>query len=184
MKCGALILAAGASTRLGQPKQLIVLEGETLLGRSIRIAREAGCEPVVVVLGAYEALIRARCKFQDVSIISNADWADGMGTSLSRGAREFKDVLGIIVMTCDMPTVTADHLRNLASSGELRASAYAGRKGVPAYFPSSLFPQLIALSGETGAKGLLRSAVGTELNGGELDIDTVEDLAGLQDFTS
>jgi molybdenum cofactor cytidylyltransferase len=180
MKCGALILAAGPSTRLGRPKQLVILEGETLLERSVRIAKGAGCEPVVVVLGASQDLIRNQCKLQDVLIVSNPDWADGMGTSLSRGAREFEDVRGIVVMTCDMPIVTSAHLRALASSDEVTASSYAGQNGVPAYFPSESFPKLIALKGEAGARGFLRSAVGIELVDGELDIDTAEDLTRLQ----
>lgn len=149
-----------------------------------RIAKEAGCEPVVVVLGAYEALIREQCKLQDVILASNTEWSQGMGTSLSRGVREFKNVSGIIVMTCDMPAVTADHLRNLASSGGLKASSYAGRKGVPAYFPSALFPKMIALCGAEGARKLLHMADVVELEGGEWDIDTPDDLANFHNLSA
>jgi molybdenum cofactor cytidylyltransferase len=177
MKCGALILAAGASTRLGRPKQLVRLGNETLLDRSVRIAEEAGCAPIVVVLGASEDQIRNRCKLQDVLIVSHPDWAEGMGTTLSRGAQAFEDVQGILVMTCDMPAVTADHLRTLMSSEQIAASSYAGRKGVPAYFPRGQFPTLLELKGDTGARELLQHAQVVELAGGELDVDTVDDLA-------
>jgi molybdenum cofactor cytidylyltransferase len=176
MRCGALILAAGASTRLGHPKQLIRLGNETFLDRSVRIAREAGCAPVVVVLGASEERIRDQCKLQDVLIVSHPDWAEGMGTTISRGVREFGDVQGILVMTCDMPAVTADHLGKLVASEQVAASSYGGSNGVPAYFPRDLFPELIDLKGDTGARELLRSAHGIELPGGELDVDTFEEL--------
>jgi molybdenum cofactor cytidylyltransferase len=180
MRYGALVLAAGASARLGRPKQLVIFEGESLLERSVRIAREADCDPVIVVLGADEDLIRRECKLQNVLIVSNLDWQEGMGTSLSQGARQLEGARGAIVMTCDMPAVTAAHLRALAASGDVTASTYATRKGVPAYFPRSSFERLIALRGETGAKELLRSAASMELHGGELDIDTPGDLARLE----
>src|SRR5712692_459157 len=96
----ALVMAAGASSRLGSPKQLVRLGAETLLERAVRVAREAGCSPVVVVLGA------------------------------------LADVDGCVVMTCDMPAVTVSHLQVLMSTGEMVASSYAGRRGVPAYFPA------------------------------------------------
>jgi len=176
MNCGALILAAGASTRLGHPKQLVRFGSETLLDRSIRIATEAGCAPIVVVLGAFEVEIRSQCKLQDVLILSNPDWAEGMGTTLAMGARAFANVRGILVMTCDMPAVTAVHLKALASSIKLAASSYGGRNGVPAYFPEESIPELLTLRADAGAKEFLRFADRFELPGGEIDIDTPEGL--------
>jgi CTP:molybdopterin cytidylyltransferase MocA len=100
-----------------------------------------------------------------------------MGTTLSRGVRAFEDVQGTLVMTCDMPAVTADHLRTLAASKQVAASSYGGRKGVPAYFPRDQFPKLLELKGDIGARELLRLAHGVELPGGELDVDTTDGLA-------
>ncbi|HEV2709494.1 MAG TPA: nucleotidyltransferase family protein [Edaphobacter sp.] len=177
MKSGALILAAGASTRLGHPKQLVRLRGETLLDRCVRIAREAGCAPVVIVLGAFEDQIRDQCKLEDALIVSPSDWAEGMGTTLSRGVQAFEEVQGILVMTCDMPAVTADHLQTLMALEQVAASSYGGRKGVPVYFPKDQFPRLLELKGDVGARELLRFAHEVELPGGELDVDTSEDLA-------
>jgi CTP:molybdopterin cytidylyltransferase MocA len=85
-------------------------------------------------------------------------------------------------MTCDMPVVTAEHLRALMSSGEVTASFYSGKKGVPAYFPAETFQSLMELRGDSGAKNLLRSARSVELVGGELDVDTMADLAQAQDL--
>ncbi len=177
MKCAALILAAGASSRLGIPKQIVRMDGETLLDRAVRIAQEADCNPIVVVLGAHEEQIRTECRLPGVKIVSNANWPEGMGASLARGIAELKDAPGVVVMTCDMPAVSADHLRLLGSSGSLACSYYGGRNGVPAFFPSTSFPELMRLGGDAGAKALLHNAQRVPLLGGEWDIDTPEDLA-------
>jgi molybdenum cofactor cytidylyltransferase len=173
----AVILAAGDSTRLGQPKQLIEIAGETLVGRAVRIAREAGCSPVVVVLGAEAQRIRMRCSLGDARTVVNPDWPEGMASSVRAGVAAAASVDAVVLMTCDQPAVTAQHLRDLADSGEVTASAYAGRRGVPAYFPRSSFPALEQLTGDSGARDLLKGARTIELPGGDLDIDTAEDLA-------
>lgn len=181
MNIGALILAPGASRRLGIPKQTVIVGGETLLDRAIRTADEAGCSPIVVVLGAHEELIRSQCSLMGAQLIFNPRWSEGMGTSLAQGVSEFQGADGIIVMTCDMPVVSASHLRELISLGMVTtASSYAGQLGTPAYFPKNLMPQLRKLTGDTGAKATLRSARAVELLDGDLDIDTPEDLKRLQ----
>jgi molybdenum cofactor cytidylyltransferase len=178
MRVGAVVLAAGASERLGEPKQLVRLGTEMLVERAIRVAAEAGCSPVVVVLGASVELIRAECELGDAVIVVNDDWTEGMGGSIRVGVKALSgNVDACVVMTCDMPAVTVAHLRSLMAADEVTASAYAGRRGVPAYFPKSTFSSLIELSGDAGARDLLRSGRYVELIGGELDIDTVEDLA-------
>jgi molybdenum cofactor cytidylyltransferase len=175
-----IVLAAGASRRLGYPKQLIRLEGETLIERAVRVSREAGCERVVLVLGASADKIRSACSFEDAAVVMNADWSEGMATSIAAGIRTLDgdpDVEGCIVMTCDMPAVTPEHLCLLRSTRCVTASAYAGRRGVPAYFPREKFPRLIELRGDEGARALLKEAPWIELEGGDLDIDTDEDLS-------
>lgn len=79
-------------------------------------------------------------------------------------------------MVCDQPAVTPEHLRTLTATGHLTASAYAGRNGVPAYIPAAFFPQLAQLTGDSGARDLLRTAPTIPLPHGELDIDTPADL--------
>ena len=106
MKTAAVVLAAGASTRLGSPKQVVRLDGETLLERAVRVAREAGCSPVVVVLGAAAASIRAECSLGDAVVVVNEDWASGMGSSVGCGVQALGDVDGCVLMACDMPAVT------------------------------------------------------------------------------
>ena len=180
MTVAAVVLAAGGSTRLGSPKQLALLGGERLLERAVRVAREAGCGPVVVVLGAEYPAIIAGCSLGDAVLVIHPDWTQGMGESIRLGVRAASLVArlakGLVLMTCDQPTVTAEHLRGLMESGEVRASRYAGRNGVPAYFPARCFSELMWLPGDAGARGLLQEAAHLPLAGGELDIDTVEDL--------
>lgn len=176
-RVGAIILAAGSSIRLGTPKQLVVLGAETLLDRAVRVARQAGCSPVVVVLGASAELIRIKCNLEDAEVVLNKKWSEGMGSSIRLGVQALRDVAGCVVMTCDMPAVTAAHLHALMASGELTASSYTNRQGVPAYFPASAFEDLLKLEGDAGARSLLQSARCVDLPCGELDVDTIEDLA-------
>jgi molybdenum cofactor cytidylyltransferase len=179
----AVVLAAGGSTRLGEPKQLVVIGGETLLERAVRTARAAGCVPVLVVLGAAAEEVRARCDLGDAVVIVNPDWEEGMASSIGVGLRAarvgvgaVKDIEGVVLMTCDQPAVTAEHLRALMAAGEVTASAYAGRRGVPAYFTASSFAALLQLKGDAGARELLRGVRAIELANGELDVDTTADV--------
>jgi molybdenum cofactor cytidylyltransferase len=161
---------------LGEPKQLVKVGAENLLERSMRVAREAGFSPVIVVLGASAESIEASCELGDADVLINDSWNEGMGASVRVGVAALRDVDGCVLMTCDMPGVTAAHLRSLSASGDVAGSAYAGRRGVPAYFPASSFKNLMELRGDAGAKDLLRSARCMALADGELDVDTIEDL--------
>jgi CTP:molybdopterin cytidylyltransferase MocA len=177
----AVVLAAGASTRLGEPKQLVKLVNETLLERAVRTAREAGCSPVVVVLGASHVEILARSQLGDAVTVINDEWREGMASSIRLGVRTLqfvaKDAEGVLLMTCDQPEVTPQHLSLVMTRQEVKASRYAGRNGVPAYFPRKYFDELAALTGDAGARTLLAQSRAIDLAHGELDIDTAADLA-------
>lgn len=184
MKTAALVLAAGASTRLGQPKQLVLLQGETLLERALRLACKAGCEPVIAVLGAHAGKIEAVVSFDGIHVVHNPAWQEGMASSIRAGLHDL--VMGraerLLVMACDQPSVTAGHLQALLQQEEgIVASGYAGRRGIPAVFPRSMFGDLMHLRGDAGARDLLRGESVTliDLPEGELDIDTPADLARL-----
>lgn len=176
----AVVLAAGASTRLGSPKQLVMLGEETLLERAIRAAREAGCSPVVVVLGADYEVIAANTYLGDAVPVVNEEWAQGMGSSVALGVRTVgllsKGLDGLVLMVCDQPAVTVGHLQLLMKGTEVAASRYSGKNGVPAFFPAKCFEELTQLRGDVGARELLRAACYEELADGELDVDTEEDL--------
>ena len=176
MKVAAIILAAGASTRLGQPKQLVKLGDENLLERAIRVAEQAGCAPVVVVLGASAHVLQAECSLDRATVVINPEWAGGMASSVRCGVQQLADECdAALLMVCDQPAVTSDHLRKLVdrcTDGGPVASSYGGRRGVPACFPASYFGELLRLRGDSGARNLLESTPAIDLAGGELDIDT------------
>jgi molybdenum cofactor cytidylyltransferase len=189
-KVAAVVLAAGASRRLGQPKQLILIEGESLLRRSARLAIEAGCQPVVVVLGFDAERMLPELAGLAVDVAINANWSSGMGSSLACGvqavlaARPEADAL--LVLVCDQPRLTASHLgallaRHAAGPAAIVASAYAGRSGVPAIFAAGLFPELQHLEGDRGARDLIfcHGAQTVDWPDGALDIDTPTDLSSL-----
>lgn len=183
MNVAAIILAAGASRRLGQPKQDVVLGGETLLERSVRVATRASLDPVYVIV----APKRHFSEIPSATVLTNYDAAEGMASSIRTGvlAATHHEGEGIIILACDQPAVTPEHLRRLIGNGtEVVASSYGGRKGVPAYFPTSAFDQLLELRGDVGARNLLSNASAIELANGDLDIDTDEDLARAQTLYS
>jgi CTP:molybdopterin cytidylyltransferase MocA len=177
VKVAAIILAAGASRRLGEPKQLIRLNGETLLERTARVCCEAGCMPVIVVLGASAEQVLRQSSLGSAVVVRNDGWAQGIASSVRAGIQELPgEIDGCVIATCDQPAVTAEHLRALMTSGEVTASAYAGRNGVPAYFPREVFERLMQLQGDAGARELLKDARALNFAGGELDVDTPHDL--------
>ena len=180
MRVTGVVLAAGASSRLGEPKQLVEVGGERLLERTVRVAREAGLESIVVVLGSRAEEIQKTCRLEGAKIVVNAGWAEGMGSSVRAGMLAVGvGTGGIVLMTCDQPAVDAAHLRQLieeSAGGKAVGSRYAGKVGVPAFFPAARFTELMELRGDAGARGLLQSADALELRGGELDVDTAEAL--------
>ena len=164
--CVVLLLAAGGSTRMGRPKQLLEIEGESLLRRAARTAIDAGLRRVLVVLGAEAARIRPTIEDLDAGIVLNPDWAEGMASSLRAGMaaveRDLPDARGVIVMTADQPWLPAAQLRCIdaaqrAGGASIVASDYGDHLGPPAFFGRRHFPALMALRGDTGARELLRA---------------------------
>jgi molybdenum cofactor cytidylyltransferase len=189
----AIVLAAGASRRLGRPKQLLLHAGETLLERAIRLAGEAGASPVIAVLGANLEIICASVSLGPAILSINDQWQSGISTSIHTGLKTLDGVgpgvAGVLILACDQPRLTADHLRALmvafAAQPEpsIAASAYADVLGIPAVFPRLAFPELGALRGDKGARALLAkppcAVISLPLKGGEVDIDEPDDLGYL-----
>ncbi|WP_257450023.1 nucleotidyltransferase family protein [Archangium lipolyticum] len=188
---GLVLLAAGGSTRLGHSKQLLRWNGRSLLRRAAETALASGCHPVVVVLGAEADAHRAELAGLSVRDVENTRWREGMGGSLRLGMealRETPSLEAVVLMVCDQPAVTAEHLMALRRTHQERgqpivASGYAGTVGVPALFDRSLFAELEALPASAGARPLLAKDPGrvavVPLPGGELDVDTPEDVERL-----
>lgn len=176
-----VILAAGASRRLGRPKQIERLGGETLLERAVRVAMESGLGTVFAVVDATDGVVVAEARRLRCEVVLNREAEEGMAASIQGGVWAGVRAIGgaptgMVVMTCDQPAVSAEHLRALAGEGGVVASEYAGRRGVPAYFPASVFGELLALRGDVGARELLRGARAIALEYGELDLDTDEEF--------
>lgn len=189
----AIVLAAGASRRLGQPKQLVMFDGETLLGRTIRLASESGAAPVIVVLGANHERISRAVTMDNVTPVINDHWEQGISSSIHAGLTALtaadSNVNGAMILACDQPRLTSDHLRALLEafanqpSPCIVSSSYLGVLGIPAIFSRAIFSELFALRGDKGARSLLLNPpcplIAVPFSGGELDIDSPEDLAEL-----
>jgi CTP:molybdopterin cytidylyltransferase MocA len=178
VKIAGVVLAAGASTRLGRPKQSVVLGGETLLERAVRVAREAELSPVIVVVRELDDWA-ARLRALGYVVVVNAEAAEGMAASIRCGVRvaETLHAVGVVVMACDQVLLRAEHLRALcAEPGKVTASEYAGRRGVPAYFPAEVFGALMELRGDVGAREMLREAAAVVDEGLAVDVDTEADV--------
>ena len=187
------MLAAGGSTRLGRPKQLLPYDGKSLLRRAAETAVGSVCDPVVVVLGASAAECLPELHDLPVSTVINADWAEGMGSSLRVGVETLLATCplprdAILVMLCDQPLLTARVLDGLVdaytqTASPLVASAYDNVTGVPALFDRSLFPELLRLSGAQGARSILQQHAAhthhVAFPDGAIDIDTAADYARL-----
>ncbi len=181
----ALLLAAGASSRLGEAKQLLREADNTpLLVRLAANALAAALSPVIVVLGANASVVRESLASLPVQVVENADWQSGMASSIQTGLRALADdpSPAVVLLACDQPAVTTQHLKALVtrftSESKRVASAYAGVHGIPAVWPRSDWPAMMALSGDRGARSLLDgSEAVVPLAHGELDVDTPQDLA-------
>ncbi len=184
MSVAAVVLAAGASTRLGRPKQSVVMGGETLVERAVRVAREAGLAPVIVVV---RELDRAMYELQERGclLVLNGEAAEGMAASIRCGVRVADRLKadGAVVMACDQVLLRAEHLRALcAEPGRVTASEYAGRRGVPAYFPAAVFGALMELRGDVGAREMLREAATVVDERLAVDVDTEADVERARAF--
>lgn len=186
---GAIILAAGSASRMGQPKQLLQWHGQSLIWRAIQTALDSGCDPVVVVLGAHAARIEAELSGQaGIQITHNEQWETGMGGSIAKGMEKLlsiaPDINAVAILLVDQPLVTSELVQQLyrqltTAQKALIAAEYAGKPGVPAIFTQPLFQELKALSGQTGAKPVIQKhrheAAFFEFPEGAIDLDTPEE---------
>ncbi len=185
---GLLLLAAGASTRLGQPKQLLSFQGQTLLERSIGTALEASVSERLVVLGANANQILPKIASLKIEKVVNLHWDEGMASSIRLGLNHLvqkrPSLEAVIIMLCDQPFVTADLLNQFIqiyqqTASPIVASSYNEVLGVPALFSHGTFYKLLALQGDTGAKSILPDyqelLQAVQFPQGSIDIDTLED---------
>jgi CTP:molybdopterin cytidylyltransferase MocA len=189
LRFGVVILAAGASARMGEPKQLIEVGGRPLLLRAVEAALGSAGWPVVVVLGAYAERIRPILARVPVLVVDNPAWPEGMASSIREGIaalQQFSRALdAAVIALCDQPAFSAEVIAQLvaaqrASGCGIVAARYRGRNGAPALFLREHFPTLAHLTGEEGARALLNgdpsSIAPVDLPALALDLDTPGDL--------
>jgi molybdenum cofactor cytidylyltransferase len=189
-KIGAVVLAAGGSSRLGRPKQLLIFRGETLIRRAVRAATEAGCDPIVAVVGENGEAIQRELSATSALIVENREWQRGLGTSIRRGVKEIPGSIdGVVLLACDQPLVDSEVIRQLIVTQEttgkaIVASRYADTLGVPALFDRAVLGALQELPDNSGAKVLIEArpddVASVAFDGGSIDIDTPEDFARLR----
>lgn len=150
-----LVLAAGAGTRFGQPKAPVVIDGERLVDRAVRVLTEGGCDPVYVVLGAWVGAV------DGADIIVNDGWPEGMGSSLRIGLEALtsqSDAEAVIVTLVDLPGLSADAIRRIVDTdADLAVASYEGERGHPVRLARRHWAAAIAVAqGDEGARRLLR----------------------------
>ena len=179
-----VVLAAGSSSRMGEPKQLLPLASTTLLRRIVDQALVSDAKMTIVVLGAHGSAIRRELDALPISIIENVRWSGGIGTSIAAGIKAAGDSDAAVIITCDQPHVSAATINRLIaehdSTGKpIIASAYSNTLGVPAFFAREFFARLQQLPADEGAKRLFhqhRASVATiDFAEGAFDLDTRAD---------
>ena len=161
---GCLILAAGESKRMGQPKQLLKWKNQTFIEHTFNIAQIAGFEQIKIVLGAFSEKILPAVKDLKADILINHEWGKGMGSSLRCGLKDFDNETGILVLLVDQPLIKADYLQKMANLYLLHnplavASTYENNPGPPAIFSIPLMRKILNLEENNGAQKLLKKHI-------------------------
>jgi molybdenum cofactor cytidylyltransferase len=190
-----IILAAGASTRMGRPKLLLPYGSRTFVRHAAEIAAASVCRPILIVLGAYVSQLQSEINNLPVRSVINERWADGMGSSIQAGVGilqtcdRAESIEALVLMLCDQPYVTAAVINDLVMAYHLNgkgiiASEYDGTLGVPALFGREYFAELATLRGAVGAKHIIAAhasdVVPVPFPREMIDIDTPEDYRKLQ----
>jgi molybdenum cofactor cytidylyltransferase len=188
---GVMILAAGQSSRLGQPKQLLEFRGRALLRHVIEVAIAADCGEIVVVLGAAIAACQSQIPL-DIPTVENPNWQTGMAGSIGVGLNflllQHPNLQAVLITVCDQPFISAALFNQLIThyqthSSCIVASQYGDVVGVPALFDRNLFPDLLNLSGDMGARKIIQrhqeKCQIVAFPQGEIDVDTMADYVQL-----
>ncbi len=189
---GLILLAAGASRRMGQAKQLLRFGGATLLRHACQVALATAARPVIVVLGADHARCETEIADLPVERVLNPQWEQGMSGSLRAGLARLSDLApaaaGVVVMLADQPAVQPGDVAALLAAWDpphrpIAAAAYNGILGVPAVIGRALFAELAALQGQEGARALLLrhagKTVAVAMPSAAQDVDTPDDYRRL-----
>jgi len=193
-KLGAVLLAAGGSSRLGQAKQLLRIDGETLVARMAHRLTKLGLGQVIVVTGAVSQAVNEQLSGLPVQIVHNPRWEEGMASSLSSGVENLPPgIEGVLIVLCDQWQVDLPDLQALVQAwlsdiSEISTASWQSEKrhviGPPAIFPRNLFHELICLKGDRGARAVIekyreRTSL-LAMDNARFDLDEPEDLAAFR----
>ena len=185
-------MAAGASSRMGKPKQLLRYNGDTLLKQAAQKALDSNAGPVIVVLGANVDSFKKEIENENVTLVINQDWKQGMASSMITGLNALLGIApatdAVIFMMCDQPFISISLLKDLiamqqATAKSIVASNYGSTIGPPTLFCKSIFPQLLQLKGDAGARKIIQQHTNEVATvyfpTGSIDIDTAADYESL-----
>ena len=189
-----IVLAAGASNRLGRPKQLLKYKEKTLLQHILDIAKKVNTHPVVAVLGANRDLIAKEiADDKNIHTIINENWSEGIASSIRAGLNALQQIdpacHGTIFLVCDQPHITSSLLTDMIkmqhhTGKPIVACSYSDTIGTPVLFHKTLFPELLTLKGDAGAKKIIKKHSGSVATipfpKGQIDIDTETDYEALK----
>lgn len=191
--CGIVILAGGASTRLGRPKQLLQYHGKTLLNHAVNEAITAKVDAVVVILGKNADQFQNEIDEKKVHVVVNKDWVEGMASSVRLGLETLLKtkpyIDAVIFMVCDQPHISSSVLNELITkqqktTKQIVTCNYGESIGPPALFHKKYFRELAKLNGDVGARNIIeentRDVATIFFPEGKIDIDTEEDYEALK----
>ena len=191
--CGIVILAGGASTRLGRPKQLLQYRGKTLLNHAVNEAINAKADAVVVILGKNADLFEDEIDQEEVHVVINKDWKEGMASSVRLGLDTLLKIKpyidAVILMVCDQPYISSSVLNDLITkqqktTKQIVTCNYGESIGPPALFHKKYFRDLAKLNGDVGARNIIEQNMHDVamilFPEGKIDIDTEDDYDALK----
>lgn len=194
LRIGIIILAAGASVRLGKPKQLLKFQGQTLIRRAAQTALATKSQKVAVVLGANFHWIKKEIEDLPVEIVINENWQSGMSSSVKTGLGKLLEIepnlSAVVIQLCDQPLINSAVLNQIIkkyqrTKTKIVAAEYAGTVGVPALFADTVFSELLNLTAQNGAKKIIEKHLSAVekvyIPEAEIDIDTQPDYEKLLD---
>jgi xanthine dehydrogenase accessory factor len=188
----ALVLAAGASSRMGQPKPLVPLHGQPLLARVLKTIRQIHPARTVVVLGAAADQVRSAVDLEGTTVVLNPDFREGMGSSLRRGAAAADPTGPLLIVLGDQPFVsgaTVQKLLDRHASGDAKilVPTFEGVRGNPILLDPSVLPELDSIRGDIGCRAIFPGHIADLLEvavpdpGILIDVDTPAELARLEE---
>jgi molybdenum cofactor cytidylyltransferase len=182
------ILAAGASSRMGKPKQQLLFRGKSLVQHAVDIAIETGCSSIYLVVNPEHRVLNDKFAYS-VNLLVNASFAEGLSTSIrlaTATVSAMTEIDGLLFLNCDQPYLTSAELLRLIGhyeDGKIVASSFSGTIGSPAIFDRVFFNDLLQLKGDVGAKHIIKQnrehLVICEMSDAEFDIDTPDDYKAL-----